>query len=94
MQRVLEIGLELAHPPKIPSSLVGLEGGEAGDRGERVAGVGVAVEQLDDVLRPLHEGLVDAVAATTAPIGTCAEVRPLAIVIRSGTMPSRSAAEA
>ena len=39
---------------------------DAGRGGERVAGVGVAVEELDGVLGPVHEGVVDALAGDHA----------------------------
>ena len=39
-----------------------IERGEARRAGERMRRIGVAVEQLDDVLGALHEGVVDALA--------------------------------
>ena len=42
--------------------VVGVEGAERRGAGERVAGVGVAVEELHARARRAHEGLVDAVA--------------------------------
>ena len=39
-----------------------IERREPGGAGERMRRIGVAVEQLDHVLRPLHEGVVDALA--------------------------------
>ena len=51
--------------------------------GERMAGVGVAVEELDRMFRPLHEGVIDVLARDHAPIGTVPEVTPLAKVTMS-----------
>src|SRR3569623_635841 len=41
---------------------IDVEGGQTSGAGERMRGVGIAVEQFDDVLRALHEGVVDVVA--------------------------------
>ena len=49
--------------------------------------VGIAVEQLDVVFRPSHEGLVDVEEQNTPPIGMTPLVMPLAVVIMSGTTP-------
>ena len=39
--------------------LVGVEGGEAGGSRHRIAGIGVAVGELDEMLGAVHEGVVD-----------------------------------
>ncbi|MNR63922.1 hypothetical protein D3C85_1863910 [compost metagenome] len=39
--------------------LVGFERGQARGRGDGVSRIGIAVEELDDVFGPLHEGVVD-----------------------------------
>jgi hypothetical protein len=53
--------------------------------GHRVAGVGVAVEQLDHALRAVHEGVVDPCAMRAPrPSEWLPLVRPLAVVIMSG----------
>ncbi len=39
-----------------------IERGEAGGAGERMRRISIAVEQLDDVFGPAHEGVVDALA--------------------------------
>ena len=51
MERVLPIGRELGGAGQQALLLVGVERGEAGGAGHRVARIGVAVEELDDVLR-------------------------------------------
>ena len=39
--------------------LVGVERADRGRRGDRISRIGVAVEELDQMLRPVHEGVVD-----------------------------------
>jgi hypothetical protein len=52
------------------------------------------VEELDHVLGPLHEGVVDLLRGQkTAPIGMTPFVRPLAQVIMSGITSKWSAAK-
>ena len=60
---------------------------EAGGAGERMRRVGVAVEELDHVLRAAHEGVVDALAHDHAAHRHRADVMPLAKVIMSGVTP-------
>ena len=45
---------------------VEIERGEARGAGQRMRRIGVAVEELHDMLRPVHEGVVDALAADHA----------------------------
>ena len=51
MQRVLPIGRELGAARQQALLLVGVERAEAGGAGDRIARIGVAVEELDQVLR-------------------------------------------
>ena len=51
MDRVLPIGRELRGARQQPLLLIGLERGDRRRAGHRVAGIGVAVEQVDDLLR-------------------------------------------
>ena len=59
VQRILERLLQLAGTLEQPVFQVDIERRTAGGRGQRVTGIGVAVEKLDSAFRPGHEGLVD-----------------------------------
>ncbi len=61
-QRVAPLRLERMGALEQLLVAIDVERGEAGGAGERMAGIGVAVEQLDRVLRPLHERVVDVLA--------------------------------
>jgi hypothetical protein len=62
-----------------PFFLVGLERAEAGGAGQRVGRIGVAVEELDQVLGPGHEGVVDLLLdEAPRPSARTPLVRPLA----------------
>ena len=87
VEHAAELGLLLAH---VAAEVLALEDVEVGHRhrgGHRVAAEGDAVGEH---LRVVHERLGDAVGDDHAPIGAYAEVRPLAVVIMSGTTPKRS----
>ena len=81
--------MRLQRPGALEKLLVAIDilRGERRRAGEGMARIGVAVEQLDHVLGPLHEGVVDALRTITPPIGTVPEFTPLAKVIMSGTTP-------
>ncbi|CCF20123.1 protein of unknown function [Pseudorhizobium banfieldiae] len=59
MQAVLPVGRHVAGPVEEAFLLVGFQRCEAGGGGNRIARIGVAVEELDHVLRATHEGVVD-----------------------------------
>ena len=59
MERVLPIGRELGAAGQKLLVGIGVEGAEPRRAGERMGRIGVAVEELDDVLGPGHEGVVD-----------------------------------
>ena len=59
MQRFFPVGRKLGAARQQALFLVGVERAERCRAGDRVARIGVAVEQLDHVLRTGHEGVVD-----------------------------------
>ena len=59
MGRIRPFRLERLGPREQPFARVDVQRGQAGRAGHRVRRIGVAVEQLDGCLRPLHEGVVD-----------------------------------
>ena len=59
VDRVLEVRREFGRAVEQPLVAIDAERGERGGAGQRMAGIGVAVEQFDQVFRPAHHGVVD-----------------------------------
>src|SRR3990170_3833366 len=59
VDRVLPIRRKLRRARQQSLLLIGLQRGDAGCAGDRVAGVGIAMEEIDDLLRDAHERVVD-----------------------------------
>ena len=59
MQRLFPMRLKLGGAGQQPFLGIGFQRGDPGGRGDGVARVGIAVEQLDHMFRTLHEGVVD-----------------------------------
>ena len=83
--------LELLGPLEQTLVAIKVERRNPGGAGKRMRRIGIAVEQLDDVLRPLHESLVEALArdhtahrhgAGGHPLGKAEEVGRHPIALR------------
>ena len=87
MDGVLPIRRKLRGARQQSLLLIDLERGDGGGAGDRVARIGIAVEEIDGLLGPGHERVVDLRVHNTAPIGMVPLVMPLAVVMISGETP-------
>ena len=87
MQRIFPIGREFGAARQQALFLVGVERAERRRAGDRIARIGVAVEELDQCSGPVMKASWISFFTNTAPIGMTPLVTPLAVVIMSGMTP-------
>ena len=77
VQAVLPILGQIGGPRQQPFLFISVERAERRRRGHRIAGIGVAMEELDQLFRAIHEGVMDLVTDKHRPHGNDPAGQPL-----------------